>query len=169
MTRTIGTLLTLLCLAVSAADAEVIRIEVRLRADLAGGMSFGLAGPYEKLVGTIYFAVDPDNPANQIITDIALAPRNADGLVEFHSDFFLIKPKDVEHATKHGFHLQLSGHTHGGQYFPFSLLVQMVHPFIKGLHKRDNTWVYINQGTGYWGPPLRIGTEPEITELTLTA
>ena len=99
MTRTIGTLLTLLCLAVSAADAEVIRIEVRLRADLAGGMSFGLAGPYEKLVGTIYFAVDPDNPANQIITDIALAPRNADGLVEFHSDFFLIKPKDVEHGN----------------------------------------------------------------------
>ena len=99
MTRTIGTLLTLLCLAVSAADAEVIRIEVRLRADLAGGMSFGLAGPYEKLIGTIYFAVDPDNPANQIITDIALAPRNADGLVEFHSDFFLIKPKDVEHGN----------------------------------------------------------------------
>lgn len=96
MTRTIGTLLTLLCLTVPSADAEVVRIEVRLRADLASGMSFGLAGPYEKLVGTIYFVVDPDNPANQIITDIALAPRNADGLVEFHSDFFLIKPKNVE-------------------------------------------------------------------------
>ena len=79
------------------------------------------------------------------------------------------QPKDVEHAVKYNFHLQLSGHTHGGQYFPFSLLVQMAHPFLKGLHKRNNTWVYINQGTGYWGPPLRIGTEPEITELTLTA
>ena len=77
------------------------------------------------------------------------------------------QPKDVEHALKYGFDLQLSGHTHGGQYFPFSLLVQMAHPFIKGLHKRENTWIYINQGTGYWGPPLRIGTEPEITEITL--
>ena len=77
------------------------------------------------------------------------------------------QPKDVEHAVKYGFDLQLSGHTHGGQYFPFSLLVQMAHPFIKGLHKRENTWIYINQGTGYWGPPLRIGTEPEITEITL--
>ena len=94
MTRTLLTLLTVLCLA-STADAEVVRIEVRYRVDLAGGRWFGLAGPYEKLVGTIYFAVDPDNPANGIITDIALAPRNADGLVEFHSDFFLIKPKDV--------------------------------------------------------------------------
>ena len=77
------------------------------------------------------------------------------------------QPKDVEHALKYGFDLQLSGHTHGGQYFPFSLLVQMAHPFIKGLHKRENTWIYINQGTGYWGPPLRIGTEPEISEFTL--
>ena len=79
------------------------------------------------------------------------------------------QPKDVEYAVKYNFDLQLSGHTHGGQYFPFSLLVQMAHPFLKGLHKRGNTWVYINQGTGYWGPPLRIGTEPEITEMTLTA
>ncbi|RMZ49991.1 metallophosphoesterase [Candidatus Marinimicrobia bacterium PRS2] len=77
------------------------------------------------------------------------------------------QPKDVEYALKYGFDLQLSGHTHGGQYFPFSLLVQLAHPFIKGLHKRENTWIYINQGTGYWGPPLRIGTEPEITEITL--
>jgi len=94
MTRTILTLLTVLCFA-SSADARVVRIEVRYRVDLAGGLWFGLAGPYEKLVGTIYFAVDPDNAANGIITDIALAPKNADGLVEFHSDFFLIKPKDV--------------------------------------------------------------------------
>ena len=77
------------------------------------------------------------------------------------------QPKDVEHAVRYKFDLQLSGHTHGGQYFPFSLLVQMVHPFLKGLHKRKNTWVYINQGTGYWGPPLRIGTEPEITDIVL--
>ena len=94
-TRTIATLLTLLCLATSTADAKVVRIEVQYRMDLAGGIWYGLAGPYEKIVGTIYYAVDPDNPANGIITDIAFAPRNAEGLVEFHSNFFLIKPKDV--------------------------------------------------------------------------
>ena len=99
MNRTIATLVTVFCLVASTADAEIVRIEVRYRVDLASGKWFGLAGPYEKLIGTIYFAVDPDNPANRIITDIALAPRNADGLVEFHSDFFLIKPKDVERGN----------------------------------------------------------------------
>ena len=99
MTRTLATLLTMLGLVASAASADVVRIEVRSRTDLVDGKSFGLAGPYEKLVGTIYFAVDPDNSVNRIITDIALAPRNADGLVEFHSDFFLVKPKEVERGN----------------------------------------------------------------------
>ena len=99
MTRTIAVLLTVMCLLAPAASADVVRIEVDSRAELAGGKSFGLAGPYEKLAGTIYFAVDPDNSANRIITDIALAPRNADGLVEFRSDFFVIKPKDVERGN----------------------------------------------------------------------
>ena len=76
------------------------------------------------------------------------------------------QPKDIEYATKYNFDLQLSGHTHGGQYFPFSFLVQMANPYLKGLHKKGNTWIYINQGTGYWGPPMRIGTEPEITNIT---
>ena len=99
MTRTIAALLTVFCLAASSADAEVVRIEVRSRADVAGGKLFGLAGSYERLVGTIYFAVDPDIPANAIVTDISFAPRNADGMVEFYSDFFLIKPRDVERGN----------------------------------------------------------------------
>ena len=99
MTRTASRLLAMIFLAASTASGEVVRIEVQSRADLAGGKSFGLAGPYEKLVGTIYFAVDPENSANRIITDIDFAPRNAAGLVEFHSDFFLIKPKDVERGN----------------------------------------------------------------------
>ena len=72
-TRSVATLLTLLCLATSTADAKVVRIEVLYRMDLAGGLWYGLAGAYEKIVGTIYFAIDPDNPANGIITDIAFA------------------------------------------------------------------------------------------------
>ena len=88
-----------------------------------------------------------------------------------NADFKLLlaqQPKDIEHAVKYGYDLQLSGHTHGGQYIPFSFLVQLAHPFLKGLHSRGDTQIYINQGTGFWGPSIRIGTVPEITEILLT-
>src|SRR5882672_10737785 len=82
-------------LAAMPASAEVVRIEVQSRADLVGGQPFGAAGPYEKLSGKNFFAVDPALPANRIVADIDKAPRNAAGKVEFSSDFFLIKPKDI--------------------------------------------------------------------------
>jgi hypothetical protein len=74
--------------------AEVVRIEVKSRADVLGGKAFGNAGSFEKLSGRIYFVVDPKNTANLIIADIDKAPKNSAGKVEFSSDFFLIKPKD---------------------------------------------------------------------------
>jgi hypothetical protein len=80
-------------------SAEVVRVEVHARADLAGGQAFGTSGAYEKLSGRIFFAVDPALPANHIIADIDKAPRNAAGRVEFSSDFFLIKPKRVERGN----------------------------------------------------------------------
>jgi hypothetical protein len=73
-------------------SAEVIRIEVTSRGDL-------LSGKYEKLSGKIYFAVDPRNSANQIITDIDKAPKNASGKIEFSSDFYMIKPKDMSRSN----------------------------------------------------------------------
>jgi hypothetical protein len=76
-------------------SAEVVRIEVKSRTPVLAGQSFGTTGPYERLVGTIYFAIDPRNPANQIIADIDKAPRNAAGKVEFSSDFYLLKPLDA--------------------------------------------------------------------------
>jgi hypothetical protein len=87
---------TMLCVVLVAAPvgAEVVRIDVRSRADVLAGQSFGAAGPYEKLAGRIDFAVDPRNDANRIIADIDKAPKNAAGRVEFSSDFYLIKPKD---------------------------------------------------------------------------
>ena len=87
---------TMLCVVLVAAPvgAEVVRIEVKSRADVLAGQSFGTAGPYEKLSGRIHFAVDPRNTANQIIADIDKAPKNPAGKVEFSSDFYLIKPKD---------------------------------------------------------------------------
>jgi len=88
--------LSLIWLAVSTAAAEVVRIEVQTRNDVAEGKSYGLAGTYEKLVGKIYYEVDPNNSVNQIITDIEYAPTNAAGKVEFSSDFYLIKPRNIE-------------------------------------------------------------------------
>ena len=99
MTRLLSSLTLLLVLVVSTASAEVVRIEVTSRSDVANGKTYGLAGAFERIAGTIYFAVDPNNPANRIITDIAYAPRNADGKVEFRSDFYLIKPKDISRGN----------------------------------------------------------------------
>jgi hypothetical protein len=79
--------------------AEVVRIEVKTHADVLPGKSFGSAGPYEKLSGKIYFAIDPRNSANQIIADIDKAPKNASGKVEFSSDFYVIKPKDLNRGN----------------------------------------------------------------------
>jgi hypothetical protein len=84
-----------LILLAAPVHAEVVRFEVTSRADVLAGKAFGAAGAYEKLTGKIYFAVDPRNSVNQIITDIDNAPKNAAGKVEFSSDFFLIKPKDA--------------------------------------------------------------------------
>ena len=97
--RTLALLTLIPLLMVSTATAEVVRIEVDARSDVAGGMSYGLAGPYERITGTIYFAVDPDNEANRVVTDIDLAPRNRDGKVEFYSNFFMLKPKNISRGN----------------------------------------------------------------------
>jgi len=74
--------------------AGVTRLEVVRRQVVLNGQPFGTAGPYEKLVGTVHFALDPRLPANAGIVDLGLAPRNAQGLVEFSADFYLLKPVD---------------------------------------------------------------------------
>jgi predicted MPP superfamily phosphohydrolase len=63
--------------------------------------------------------------------------------------------------------LQISGHTHGGQFFPWNLAAALDQPFIAGLHKFQKMWIYVSKGTGYWGPPLRLGARSEITVITL--
>jgi len=81
-------------LVAAPALAEVTRVEIQRREDVLGGKSFGSVGPYEKIIGRVFFAVDPDNPHNKIIVDLDKAPRNAQGKVEFSSDLYIIKPKD---------------------------------------------------------------------------
>lgn len=99
MLATVSRALLLIGLVAAPLSAEVVRIDVHSRADLVGGQPFGPAGPYEKIAGKIFFAVDPSLPANRIVTDIDKAPRNANGKVEFSSDFFLIKPKRIERGN----------------------------------------------------------------------
>jgi predicted MPP superfamily phosphohydrolase len=79
------------------------------------------------------------------------------------------QPRSAPAAADAGFHLQLSGHTHGGQFLPWNFFVRFQQPFTAGLHALRDLWVYTSRGTGYWGPPKRFGAPSEITELRLVA
>ena len=82
------------------------------------------------------------------------------------------QPKGIEGAVRAGVDLQLSGHTHGGQIVPFNLLVAAAQPYVRGLHAHvegDRAGhIYVSRGTGYWGPPMRLGSPPEIAKIVLT-
>jgi predicted MPP superfamily phosphohydrolase len=77
------------------------------------------------------------------------------------------QPRAYKAAAQAGVHLQLSGHTHGGQFFPWSLIVALAQRYYKGLSKFENTWIYVNRGTGYWGPPIRFAIPAEISFIRL--
>jgi len=77
------------------------------------------------------------------------------------------QPRSAEAAAEAGFTLQLSGHTHGGQFFPWNFFVRFQQPFTAGLARLNGLWVYTSRGTGYWGPPKRLGAPSEITRVRL--
>ena len=77
------------------------------------------------------------------------------------------QPRSAFVAETAGYDLQLSGHTHGGQFWPWNFFVKMQQPFTAGLKRLGRLWVYTSRGTGYWGPPKRIGAPSEITRLRL--
>jgi predicted MPP superfamily phosphohydrolase len=79
------------------------------------------------------------------------------------------QPRGIELADELGVDLQLSGHTHGGQMFPWNLAVRLQQPFVAGLHRLARAQIYVSRGTGYWGPPMRLGAPAEITEIELVA
>lgn len=119
---------------------------------------FNLCGVYDRF-GFKY---------NDFIPDINKAMQNIE-----NSPTVLLahQPKFIEEIenTK-GIDLMLSGHTHGGQIFPFNFLVKIQQPYVKGLHTfNDYTQVYVNKGTGFWGPPMRLGASSEITVLKLSS
>lgn len=77
------------------------------------------------------------------------------------------QPRSASAAAEAGFDLQISGHTHGGQFWPWNHFVPLQQPFTSGLHRMKDLWVYVSRGTGYWGPPKRFGAPSEITCLKL--
>lgn len=77
------------------------------------------------------------------------------------------QPRSMVAAAPLGFDLQLSGHTHGGQYWPWGYFVPLQQPLVAGLHDYQGMQIYVSRGTGYWGPPLRLGAPSEITYISL--
>jgi predicted MPP superfamily phosphohydrolase len=77
------------------------------------------------------------------------------------------QPSSAMAAANAGFDVQISGHTHGGQFWPWNLFVHLFQPFTSGLHRLKNLWIYVSRGTGYWGPPNRFGVPSEITRIRL--
>ncbi len=83
------------------------------------------------------------------------------------------QPRGVGEAVRAGVELQLSGHTHGGQIFPFNLVQSGIFRYVKGLHRHDEPGstgqIFVSRGAGYWGPPMRLGSPPEIARIVLTS
>ena len=86
----------------------VTALEIKTRSPFAQGTVFGDVGPYEQLDGTVYFAVDPDHPRNAGITDLKLAPRDAQGLVRCSADFRMLHPVAPQHGNRRSTALAIS-------------------------------------------------------------
>ena len=112
-----------------------------------------------------------DFSANQIDPTTGSDPKAA--LSGSQKDFPKIllahQPRTAPIAAELGYDLQLSGHTHGGQFWPWNYFVRMQQPYTAGLHCLGDLWVYTSRGTGYWGPPKRFGAPSEMTQITLSA
>ena len=106
-----------------------------------------------------------DYRAHQIIPSHRSNPQAA--LKGINSDKVKIllthQPSSIFKANEAGYDLQISGHTHGGQFWPFTYPTKKANPYLSGLHNHNGTQIYVNSGTGYWGPPLRLGVTAEIT------
>lgn len=123
--------------------------------------------PLINIIGITDYA---GNRSNYLKPDVptAILKRNPDApsILLAHQPRVI---KDLQESNLNQINLILSGHTHGGQIFPFNLLVPLQQPFIKGLHKvGSNSHIYISQGSGTWGPPMRLGTKSEITLFEIT-
>ncbi len=96
-------------------------------------------------------------------------PKAALGAIdrEIYSIMLTHRPRSFPYTHPLNINLQLSGHTHGGQAYPWNIITKFVQPYLAGLYDHDGMWIYVNRGTGFWGPPNRMGVGSEITQLTL--
>ncbi len=117
------------------------------------------------LAGVTDFAAAAFDPSHRSDPALALAgsPDGAPRILLAH------QPASATDAARAGFDLQLSGHTHGGQFWPWNLFVRLQQPFTAGLHRVGSMQIYTSRGTGYWGPPKRFGAPSEITRIRLLA
>lgn len=118
------------------------------------------------LAGVTDFSAGAFDPAQRSDPEAALAGAPADLRPRV---LLAHQPRSAAAAADAGFDLQLSGHTHGGQFWPWNLFVRLQQPFTAGLHRLGNLWVYTSRGSGYWGPPKRLGVPSEITRIRLVA
>ncbi|NBP76990.1 MAG: hypothetical protein EB033_15885 [Proteobacteria bacterium] len=99
------------------------------------------------------------------------APRLADALVgrdDSHPVILLAhQPRQFDEAAALNVTLQVSGHTHGGQIWPFTILVRLVDHRVAGLYRQGRSLLYVSRGIRYWGPPMRLGAPHELSFLTL--
>lgn len=106
-----------------------------------------------------------DFHAGRLAPEHASSPKQAlDGAPEGPYRILLAhQPLSFTEAKAQGCHLTLSGHTHGGQYLPYTVLIHLVQPWVAGLYEEEGHRLYVNRGTGFWGPPFRLGSPSEIT------
>ena len=124
-----------------------------------GAPTFDLAGIDDR---TAARSGEPGHGAN---LDAALAGRDPSRPVVLLAH----QPVMVDQAARRNVDLQISGHTHGGQFLPFGYVVLLDQPVLAGLARIGRTWLYVTRGVGFWGPPVRVGAPPEITLLSLRA
>ena len=112
----------------------------------------------------------PDVYAPYVIPEHISSPRAAlRGAPQADYKILLAhQPQSIYEAAEAGYDLQISGHTHGGQFLPWGLVILLTQPFLAGRHRYKNTDIYVSCGTGYWGPPIRLGSRSEITLIELT-
>ncbi|MFS2218484.1 metallophosphoesterase [Telluria sp. Tellsp104] len=116
------------------------------------------------IAGVTDYTAQHFNPAHKSDPHLAAAGAPDDVAVRI---LLAHQPRTAPAAADAGFDLQLSGHTHGGQFFPWNLFVPLQQPFVAGLNRVRSLWVYTSRGTGYWGPPKRFGAPSEITLVRL--
>ena len=121
-------------------------------------------GAHAVIAGVTDYSAGHFDPAHASDPAAALTGAPGDVLIRV---LLAHQPRSAEAAADAGFTLQLSGHTHGGQFFPWNFFVRLQQPFTAGLARMNGLWVYTSRGTGYWGPPKRLGAPSEITRVRL--